>query len=101
LEKHAMNGGSLAALDAIELVSSGLAEECFTTLAVLAEREIRAQRIMSRDGVDRDYALLRIDAQHPDSYFIEKCNYVLYNNADAESFKDKCRQLFMEVLNNE
>ena len=101
LETHAMNGGSLAALDAIELVSSGLAEECFTTLAVLAEREIRAQRIISRDGVDRDYALLRIDAQHPDSYFIEKCNYVLYNNADAESFKDKCRQLFKEVLNNE
>ena len=100
LQRHAMNGGKIAALDAIELVSSGLAEECFTTLAVLADRELRAQRIMARDGVDRDYALLRIDAQHPDSYFIENCEHVLYNNADAKSFETACTKLFEEVLNN-
>lgn len=101
LEEHAMNGGKIAALDAIELISSGLAEECFTTLAVLADRELRAQRIMARDGVSRDYALLRIDAQHPDSYFIENCEHVLYNNADADSFRNECKNLFEEVLNNE
>lgn len=100
LAEHAMNGGKIAALDAIELISSGLAEECCTTLAVLADRELRAQRIMARDGVDRDYALLRIDAQKPDSYFIENCEHVLYNNADPEKFKADCGQLFKEVLNN-
>ena len=95
-----MNGGKIAALDAIELISSGLSKECFTTLAVLADRELRAQRIMVRDGVDRDYALLRIDAQHPDSYFIENCEHILYNNADPETFKTECSKLFKEVLKN-
>jgi len=100
LETHAMNGGKLAALDAIELISSCLAAECFTTLAVLADRELRAQRIMLRDGVNRDYALLRIDAQHPDSYFIDNCDHVLYNNSDAETFRNECIKLFKEVLKN-
>jgi len=100
LEDHAMNGGRIAALDAIELISSGLADECITTLAVLADRELRAERIMTRDGVSREYALMRIDAQNPDSYFIENCEHVLYNNASAEEFRDKCTVLFKEVLNN-
>ncbi len=100
LEDHAMNGGKIAALDAIELISSGLGDECITTLAVLADRELRAERIMSRDGVSREYALMRIDAQKPDSYFIENCEHVLYNNDSAEEFRGKCTQLFKEVLNN-
>ncbi len=100
LEQHAMNGGKIAALDAIELISSGLGEECYTTLAVLADRELRAERIMARDGVSREYALMRIDAQKPDSYFIENCEHVLYNNADAEEFRAKCSKLFKEVLSN-
>jgi len=100
LEEHAMAGGKLAALDAIELISSGLANICFTTLAVLADRELRAQRIMARDNVSREYALMRIDAQQPDSYFIENCEHVLYNNAEPELFKLQCAQLFKEVLSN-
>ena len=100
LKEHAMNGGTLAALDAIELISSGMGEICFTTLAVLADRELRAQRIMARDSVSREYALMRIDAQKPDSYFIENCEHVLYNNAGAEEFKLECTRLFKEVLNN-
>lgn len=100
LEEHAMKGGKLAALDAIELISSGLGDVCLTTLAVLADRELRAERIMMRDGVNRDYALMRIDAQKPDSYFIENCNHVLYNNADPEKFRQECGQLFKEVLKN-
>lgn len=100
LGEHAMNGGKLAALDAIELISSGLGDICFTTLAVLADRELRAQRIMARDSVSREYALMRIDAQHPDSYFIENCDHVLYNNAEPEGFKRQCAQLFKEVLSN-
>ncbi len=100
LDEHAMNGGTIAALDAIELISSGLGDECLTTLAVLADRDIRAERIMARDKVSKDYALMRIDAQKPDSYFIENCEHVIYNNAGAEEFTARCAELFKEVLTN-
>ena len=72
LRSFAMSGGTLAALDASELMASPLAARCDFTIGVLAEEELRAARIMARDGVSRDYAMLRIRAQRPDSYFREQ-----------------------------
>lgn len=97
LLEHAMNGGELAAIDAVELFSSGLNERCTQTLAVLAAEEKRAERIMARDGIDRDAAMKRIRAQRPDDYFERHCDYCLWNNADPEQFKLDCRQLFKEI----
>ena len=100
LRAYAMAGGELAAIDAIELFAGGQAKRCKKTLAVLADREIRLERIMSRDGIDRDYAQKRIDAQRPDSYFIENCDYTLYNNGSQEGFAARCRNLFKEIIDN-
>lgn len=100
MAEHAMNGGTIAALDAIELISSGMGDICCATLAVLADKELRAERIMARDNVSREYALLRIEAQKPDSYFIKNCSHYIYNNADPDSFEAACVQLFKEVLKN-
>ena len=98
LRGFAMSGGTLAAIDAIELIGSGLAEDCDTTIGVLAAPEKRIERIMARDGVPRDYAEMRIKAQRPDTYFVENCRQVLYNNGSEAEFKDRCRQLFKEIL---
>ncbi|MGI5977127.1 MAG: L-threonylcarbamoyladenylate synthase, partial [Candidatus Limivicinus sp.] len=69
LRNWAMQGGSLAALDAIELIGSGLADECKITFAVTADRETQIERIMAREGISREYASLRVDAQHSGEYF--------------------------------
>lgn len=94
----AMQGGTLAAVDAIELISSGLAARCCATVGVVAEREVRLARIMARDGVSAEYADKRISAQHPDEYFAEHCDYILHNNGTREEFSDCCLNLFLEVL---
>ena len=80
LREHAMNGGTLAAIDAIELFSSGLAKRCTATIGVIADREVRIDRIMRRDGISREYAMMRVNAQRPNEYFIQKCSHVLENN---------------------
>ena len=100
LREHAMNGGTLAAIDAIELFSSGINGSCFKTIAVLSDKENRVKRIMARDGITREYALMRIAAQHDDAYYAEKCDHTLYNNADMDSFRNDCRQLFKEMFSN-
>ena len=98
LENWAMAGGRLAAIDAIELFGGNLAQRCKATLAVLADRDKRIERIMARDGISREYAALRVDAQKPDSYFEEKCDYILKNNSTEEEFREKCRSKFLEVI---
>ena len=98
LRDWAMAGGTLAAVDAIELIGSGLAEICDFTVGVLADGETRARRIMARDGISREYALLRIEAQHPDSYFRDNCTVVLENNGDREAFLSQFNQILEERI---
>ena len=86
LAEHAVQGGELAALDAVELISSGLGERCDLTVAVLADEDVRIRRIMARDGIDREQALRRVRAQKTENYYGERCDRVLMNNGDAASF---------------
>lgn len=98
LRSFAMAGGKIAAMDAIELIGSGLSSLCDTVIGVLSDREKRAERIMKRDGIDKAAAYQRIDAQREDSYFIEKCDHILYNNGTQEEFCDLVINLLTEVL---
>ena len=80
----------LAAIDAIALFEGGLAELCDVTVAVTAPEEVRIQRLMARDGIDRDYAKRRIDAQKSADWFRENCDYCLENNGTQNDFHDMC-----------
>ena len=79
-----------AAIDAIALFEGGLAELCDVTVAVTAPEEVRVQRLMRRDGISESYARSRIAAQHDESWFRERCDYVLENNGTEIQFRDKC-----------
>ena len=80
------DGRQLLAIDAINLFESGLAGLCDTTVGVLCDRETRIRRIMARDGLTRDYAALRVDAQKPDSFYKDHCTTILQNAGTRESF---------------
>ena len=87
----------LAAIDAIALFEGGLAPLCDVTLAVTAPREDRIVRLMARDGISREYAESRIDAQHTDSWFRERCDYVLENTGEFDAFATKCLAFFARL----
>lgn len=100
LSAFALSGGSLAAVDAIELIGSGLADSCAFTIGVIADREARLQRIMLRDCVSRTYAELRLKAQPSDEFFRENCTYVLENNGTPEQLLNKTNELLKEALSH-
>ena len=88
---------ALAAIDAIALFEGGLAELCDVTVAVTAPREDRIARLMRRDGISREYATARIDAQHTDSWFRERCDHVLENTGEFDAFATKCLAFFARL----
>ena len=98
LREHAMQGGKIAAIDAIGLIGSGLDSLCDRTYAVLADRETRLRRIMSRDGLTRERAEQRLDAQPSDDFFITHCSDALLNDGTEESFHQLCKNKFLEVI---
>lgn len=87
----------LAAIDAIALFEGGLASLCDVTVAVTAPREDRIVRLMARDGISREYAAARIDAQHTDCWFRERCDYVLENTGEFDAFATKCLAFFARL----
>lgn len=83
-EKYAISGAKTCAIDAPLLIEAGLADDCDLTVAVLAEKEIRAERIARRDGIDISLALSRINSQKPDEYYALGADAVIYNNGTVD-----------------
>ena len=87
----------LAAIDAIALMESGLAELCDVTVAVTAPTEDQVRRLMVRDGISEEYARNRIAAQHEEVWFREKCDYILENSGNFDAFATKCLAFFRQL----
>ena len=88
----------LYAIDAINLIESGLDRLCDRTIAVTAPTELRVRRIMARENISEQYARLRISAQKPDEFYRSKCDLELNNGAEtAETFQREAK-LFFERL---
>jgi len=89
----------LYALDAINLIEADLDHICDRTVAVTAPVELRVRRIMARDGIDEQYARMRISAQKPDDFYREKCDCVLENSSDSpEAFQQEARNYFEKLI---
>ena len=92
-------GTGLYAVDAINLLESGLDRLCDCTIAVTAPTELRVRRIMERDNITEQYARLRISAQKPDEYYRSKCDYELTNSVDTpEAFREDAILFFERLL---
>lgn len=98
LRDWAMQGGELAAIDAIALIESGIAEKCDTVIGVISEREKRIERIMQRDNITREYAALRVDAQKDNAFFEKNCDRIIRNDGTREELVQSVKNTLKEVL---
>ena len=87
----------LAAIDAIGLFEGGLAELCDVTVVVTAPMDQRVQRLIARDGISEDYARNRIAAQKTEEWFRTRCDAVLENSGDLESYSMKCLDFLKDL----
>ena len=79
-------------IDAAAIFDCELTKYCTKMIVVTADREIRADRIMKRDGIDRETAMIRINAQKKENYYIERADILVRNNG-GESLPDQLSEL--------
>ena len=72
-------------LDAPLLIEARLDKLCDLTVCVLADEETRIARIMARDGITREAALLRIRSQKSLTFYTERCDLLFLNNDGASA----------------
>lgn len=73
-------------LDAPTLFESGLDSICNKTVAVLADENIRLERILGRDKITAQEAKLRINAGQSDEFYKNKADIIIFNNGKTEDF---------------
>ena len=78
--KEEANG--LTVLDASQLFEANLQNDCYKVIGVLADDDIRIKRIVARDNITEQQARLRMSAQLDRNYFIDNCDYIIYNNGE-------------------
>ena len=87
----------LCVLDAPQLFEAGLENDCYKVISVTAPLEVRLSRIVERDGILREDAFVRINAQHPESYYIEKSDFVIVNDG-TNDIKNEIDNILEEIL---
>jgi len=92
-------GGTLVAIDAIALIESGQDKKCDTIVGVIAPESSRISRIKKRDEITNERVLKRVNAQQPESYYMESCDHILENTYSTPAeFKKKCVEFFKELI---
>lgn len=80
IELCKQNANGLTVLDAPQLFEANMQNDCYKIISVIADEDIRINRIMSRDNITEEEAKMRINAQFDNNYFIDHSDYVIYNN---------------------
>ncbi|MCL2153069.1 MAG: dephospho-CoA kinase [Oscillospiraceae bacterium] len=99
IENCGLTGTQVVAIDAIALIESGIAGICDVIVGTVAPINVRISRIMRRDGLTYPLAQMRINAQKPESYYREHCDFVLESNGKSYvEFEEKCKHFFAKLL---
>lgn len=70
---------------------------CTAVISVIADRKKRIERIMLRDGISEEEAFKRISVQQDDDYYIQRSEYVIYNNGSVEDLRGQVLKIIKEV----
>ena len=95
--KAEINGENVL-LDAPTLFESGLDSICKYTVAVLSDENIRKMRIINRDGLTEEEALLRMNAGKKDDYYLKKTDNIIYNNGTEAELYGSATEIFKKLL---
>lgn len=85
-------------LDAPTLFESGINEICFKTVAVLSDKQNRLERIIKRDSLTKEEALLRMSAGKDNDFYLKNADYIIYNNHSEDIFLSEFKHLISEIL---
>lgn len=87
--------------DAPTLFEVGADDLCECIIGVLADTEVRVQRIMARDGLDETAARARIGAQPDADFYRARCNYIVENNGGIADLQRQADAIFEDLCKGE
>ena len=97
IANYEANNKLAVVVDAPLLFESKFDSFCDFSIAVISDAKTRLDRIIKRDCITEEAALMRINAQKKDEYYTSRARYTVYNNNDCESLNNQ----LVEILKKE
>ncbi len=97
MERFRREGVPVAVFDAPQLFEADAQKACGAVISVLADRQLRLERIMARDSITAEAAMRRILAQKSDEFFKTHSDYIVENNGALELLTPQIHRILAEL----
>ena len=87
----------IVVFDAPQLFEADADVICDAVVAVTADKDIRIKRIIKRDSLSEEQAMLRVNAQYGEEYFRARADYIIENNTDEESLRIQAEKVYNKL----
>ncbi len=87
----------IAAVDGAVIIGSNIEPICDFIVSVIADTEVRINRIMKRDGLTEIQARERINAQPGEEFYKKHSKFVLINNGTVEELEQAVLSLYNKL----
>ena len=71
---------------------------CDYVVSVIADKDLRLERICKRDNISAEMAESRINAQYSQEFFMENSDFVIENNGSEEQLREKAGNLISALI---
>lgn len=103
IKRTKLSEGKTVIIDAPLLIESGLNQICDTVISVIANENVKIERICMRDNIDENTAKKRIESQPKNDFYIVNSNYIVINNDNSNlenQIKDIIKFIESDLVNN-
>ena len=101
LENEKQNGKPAAIVDAPLLFESNFDKECDIIISVIADKDIRRERLLKRDHISLEEIDRRFQNQGDDEFYTKNVQFVITNNGSAEHVEKQIQEIYDKLFNKE
>ena len=95
--ESARQTGENAVVDAPLLFEYALESVCDVTVGVIADRNTAIERLAVRDGRSKEELAARRSFQHDDTFFVDRCDFVIRNDGDRQALFSAFSEIFDSI----
>lgn len=100
INEYKQTGAKIVILDAPQLFEANADKLCDCVAAVIADRRLAKDRIISRDNIDEANAENRLSRSHNDSFFTARADYIIRNNSDLDTLENNVIATLSKIESN-
>lgn len=96
--EYISKGANDIVIDGATIIESGCGKMCDVLVSVVANEDVRTERIVKRDSISLTDAKRRVSAQKSEDFYIENSDFVIENNGSKEELEHRVNSVLKNMV---